>query len=88
MVDPTSRNLRRVARVLPRAELGGRRRTAAADPAVVASFTAGVLKITYKGQTMAVAYLNSYSPTVGDTVSVLLQDGQVLVLGKPIGTPT
>lgn len=51
--------------------------------ALVASFIPGSVTLTLDEEAIPdVAYLASYSPTVGDVVHVLQVPGQLLVLGR------
>lgn len=66
-----------------------------AEPAVVATVVAGaaadgnaLVTVTWRGQAVQAAYLASYTPTAGHTVTVLYQPpGGLLILGRTIGTP-
>jgi hypothetical protein len=65
------------------------------EQAVVATVTAAaaadgnaLVEVTWRGGTHAAAYLASYTPTVGHTVTVAVQPpAGLLILGRPIGTP-
>ncbi len=65
------------------------------EPGVIAAVTAGaaadgndLASVTYRGTTTDAPYLASYTPTVGHIVALLVQStGNVLVLGRIIGTP-
>lgn len=64
------------------------------EQAVIATVTAGgaadgnaLVTVTWRGATQQAAYLASYTPTVGHVVAVAIQAGQLLILGRVIGTP-
>ncbi|GAA2566404.1 hypothetical protein GCM10010435_44510 [Winogradskya consettensis] len=53
-----------------------------------ASDGAALLTVTYDGASQEVAYLASYTPTMGHNVVLLVSsDGALLCLGRAVGTP-
>lgn len=69
--------------------------SAAAEPAVIATVTAGaaadgnaLVTVTWRGVAVPASYLASYTPVVSHTVIVLYQPpGGLLIIGRVIGTP-
>lgn len=64
------------------------------EQAVIATVTAGaaadgnaLVAVTWRGVSQQAAYLATYTPTVGHVVAVAVQAGQILILGRIIGTP-
>ena len=64
------------------------------EPATVASVTAGaasdgnaLVTVSWRGGLYPAAYPASYSPAVGHTVLLLVQDPQIAILCRLIGTP-
>lgn len=64
------------------------------EQATVSTVTAGAAAdgnalavVTWRGVTQQAAYLATYTPTVGHVVAVAIQAGQLLILGRVIGTP-
>lgn len=47
-----------------------------------------LVSVTYRGgETTCAGYLESYTPTVGDRVAVLLIDDQLIIAGRIVGAP-
>lgn len=64
------------------------------EPAQVASVVAGgagdgnaLATLNFRGQLVPAAYLQAYTPTAGQTVLVLVQPPQLIIVGRVIGTP-
>jgi predicted glycosyltransferase len=86
---PTPRN--RAAQTIAAAAPG---QPATFEPAAVVLVQAGggadgqsLVTVRWRGADHLAAHMAHYTPTVGDTVTVLVQPGRLTVLGKPIGTP-
>ena len=53
-----------------------------------ASDSNALARVAYRGVTVSAAYLAGYTPTVGDTVVLLIQStGSAIILWRVIGTP-
>lgn len=88
------RNLKRLAALLAAKPPAGTEILSWHEPAVVETVTAGagtggtaLVKVRWRGGLYEVAYLDSYTPTVGHTVALAVQPPQLLILGRPIGRP-
>lgn len=58
------------------------------DTATVTEVLGSACTVSWRGtDDIPAACLASYTPSVGDTVAVLYQHGQLLVLGRHIGAP-
>lgn len=54
---------------------------------VVSADTPPKVTVTWKGGTYVFPHHASYSPTVGDVVTVAPHAGSYLILGRPVGHP-
>lgn len=88
-----SRNIRRLAATVnektapPSAASVLRIGTIATVTAGAAADGFNAVTVTVRGSTIDAPYLDSYSPTLGDLVAVLLVDNAPLILGVVVGLP-
>jgi hypothetical protein len=89
-----SPNARRLAAAIEAAEPAGGTPAPWFAPATVATVTAGagyggatLVEVDWLGGRYAVPYLDSYTPTVGHTVLLLIQRPQAVIFGRVVGRP-
>jgi hypothetical protein len=87
-------NARRLAQALPAPELSGDVPTCRTEPATVLTVTAGaasdgnaLVTVSWRGVSIAVPYVASYTPTVGHVVQLLIQGPQKIIWGRVYGMP-
>lgn len=87
-------NTRRLAAAIKANTPAGATPAAWFSPAVVATVTAGgafggtaKVEVDWLGGRYVVPYLATYTPTVGHTVLLMIQDPQAVIFGQVIGRP-
>lgn len=90
-ISPGTRRL--LAELLGTTDPGGRS-VSWLEPATVMTVTAGgatdgasLCQVAWRGVTIPVAYLASYSPVVGHVVLLNVQPPQVVIVGRVVGIP-
>jgi hypothetical protein len=85
---------KRLAQVMPTIPLAGPTPEAWYEPAQVTAVAAGeasdgaaLVTVSWRNGSYEVPYLDSYSPVVGNTVLLIFQHPQVVIVGRVIGTP-
>lgn len=90
----TGRNARRLAAAIATAEPAGGAPNPWFSSGVVATVTAGagyggstLVEVDWLGGRYALPYLDSYTPTVGHAVLLLVQRPQLVIVGRVVGRP-
>jgi hypothetical protein len=82
-----AKGLARLAAELTGSVSSGTRPRCWVEPGVVTSIAGGYLQsdtvvVTWRNTDVPVSYLDSYTPTAGDVVAILVQPPSLIVLGK------